>query len=218
MLTDFELGWLAGIIDGEGSINCARNGRRNGRSVIGVPAPQVGVQNTSQPMLDKVAELYRNLGIPCSVKGPSWLKGSTMAVYRVDVFRKRDVHTLLVAIRPLLVAKATQAREVIAWIERWPDCRVQRIAPSIDERVAFAQRISELNHGHRNWDTLKSGDNNVAGNGERECEEQPELSASSNGQSAAVTPTDVGGMVQRPGGNPVGSSEPKHETSNKLVG
>jgi hypothetical protein len=61
-ITDLELGWLAGIIDGEGTIAFSVYARDESRPQWVRVKPQVLVTGTEKPVIERAVELMRKLG------------------------------------------------------------------------------------------------------------------------------------------------------------
>lgn len=138
MLTDLDLGWLAGIIDGEGSLNVYV-----GKS--GSIAVEVRVEACSLTMMDGIRRCYDAAAIQYKLRGPFRRKLSTKDVYRISVYRAAEVLKLLKLLDPVLVVKAEEARVTISWFERWPDQRETGIVrASTKERTDFYDTMKLL--------------------------------------------------------------------------
>jgi len=61
-VNDFEIGWIAGLIEGEGSI-CLHIHKRNGRSQNIRVTPRVIVTNTDKEMIEKYINILDRLNI-----------------------------------------------------------------------------------------------------------------------------------------------------------
>ena len=96
---DEKLGYLAGIIDGEGSIGVRGNG-----------VPYISVYNTSRPMLEW---LTTNVG--GSVGGSPDRRGR-QPCFHWSVQARNDVLAILAAITPLLTAKIADAQRVQEYV------------------------------------------------------------------------------------------------------
>ncbi len=219
-MSDFELGWFAGIIDGEGTICCSlyRRPKAVASKSIGMPCPSISVQNTSKPMIEQLASLCEKSGINYKINPPRFHPMSTMIVHRITINRKSDISALLTMIRPLLIAKLAQAKLVIEWISRWKDCRGRgKATPTDAERLCFTESLSALNHGFH-WKPLKP----IAATAWPEtaganAENSEGFGASQNGQSAATELSIDESGVQRLEGNLVEPSGSKRIAPLKLV-
>lgn len=61
-VTDFDLGWLVGIIDGEGCFSLNESNSWGGRYTYILPA--VYIVNTKDSIIDKAASILKRLNIP----------------------------------------------------------------------------------------------------------------------------------------------------------
>jgi hypothetical protein len=64
-VSEFDLGWVAGIIDGEGTVvlyigACKRTKRDNGLNNV---SPQVIMANTDKNMVDRYADILKGIGV-----------------------------------------------------------------------------------------------------------------------------------------------------------
>src|SRR3990167_7858893 len=62
IVSDVEIGWLCGIIDGEGSICLQINKRKNRTQVLRV-TPKVIISNTDKGIVEQTANILRKMGI-----------------------------------------------------------------------------------------------------------------------------------------------------------
>ena len=129
-LTDGELGWLAGIIEGEGSITMnVRKKHWKGWNGIGIDIT-VCVSNTHGRILERVADLLFRLTdshphINEFAKSPVYKSDGTTylnpktSIMNISVGRMTDILKVLHAIMPHMVGeKVGRARLMISFIER----------------------------------------------------------------------------------------------------
>lgn len=64
-VTDFELGWLIGIIDGEGCFSLNENKSWGGKYTYIIPS--ITIVNTKDEIIDKASSILKRLGIPTYV-------------------------------------------------------------------------------------------------------------------------------------------------------
>jgi hypothetical protein len=107
-VTQFELGWLAGIIDGEGSITVCKRGPTY--------VPTLKMTNTSKILVEKYCEILEKLDISYKCYGKQ-KEGNRKYQWDVCVDGRPRVYKALIAIQDLLVAKQKQAAKVVEWIE-----------------------------------------------------------------------------------------------------
>jgi hypothetical protein len=110
MIQERDLGWLAGIIDGEGTITICR--------IKGFMRPIVQIVNTNTSMLLKVNELLEKIISRKLLIGVVKSYGKeVLACYRIQSVKQSDVEKILLTIKPYLVAKTEQARLVLEFLE-----------------------------------------------------------------------------------------------------
>lgn len=107
------LGWLAGIIDGEGSIGIYRKTR--GKSSIFSAC--VRISNTSPEMIQRIVEIFDDLSIGTHVGEHRGVK-STKPYWQVSVWRMTEIKKLIELLLPYLVAKLAHARLVLRFVNR----------------------------------------------------------------------------------------------------
>lgn len=107
-LTEAEKGYLAGIIDGEGSIGFARRKSPSGRYVY---VPRVSVANTSRNLID-----WLQIRLPMFACYSNPRKGSlgTKDCYNLTMAGNRQCIVFLKELIPYLVIKRPQAEIVVA--------------------------------------------------------------------------------------------------------
>src|SRR5579885_581002 len=118
---DVDLAYLAGVIDGEGTITLERNGTRRLHGQMGF-SPKVIVANTNHALLQRVVNVFDALGVNPHIKtqaAGSNNRGRMM--YWIVVAGLAKCGRILRPILPHLVAKDGQARIVLDFIERRGD-------------------------------------------------------------------------------------------------
>lgn len=131
--SQLELGWLAGIIDGEGSISVVKRGPTY--------VPQVRMANTSKKLVDKYCEILDKLEISYHCYGKQ-KEGNRKYQWDVAVTGRPRVLKFLSLIQDLLIAKQKQAEKVCEWIEsRGLDLR----GPYTDQQLQIINDIRQLN-------------------------------------------------------------------------
>lgn len=99
-MTDFEVGWVAGILDGEGCLSICCDLRKRGNYYI----PQVIVNNTDKRMLDVLYKLTSFGHVTKRTKYTHQKQSWTWQVRRLS-----DIAVLLIEVYPYLVTKKEQA-------------------------------------------------------------------------------------------------------------
>jgi|688.fasta_scaffold10401_3 hypothetical protein len=131
--SQFELGWLAGIIDGEGSISIVKRGPTY--------VPQVKMANTSKKLVDKYCEILDKLDISYHCYGKQ-KEGNRKYQWEVSVDGRPRVFKFVSLLQDLLVSKQRQAETVLEWIEsRGLDLR----GPYTEQQLQLINNIKQLN-------------------------------------------------------------------------
>jgi hypothetical protein len=118
-----DLGWLAGIIDGEGSIALSHGGN-------GTPHLRVQITNGSQPILAKVAAVYRAAGLR------PYINHERRAVANVSV-TQQDTLVLHALLRPYLVRQGEQYDAAATFLRRRYDEGRRRVYWTEEERAEW---------------------------------------------------------------------------------
>jgi hypothetical protein len=140
-----KLAWLAGIIDGEGSIGI---NRRKSTTEHGYAyAATVTIGNTDKNMIDNVASIYEEMGIRAcptisKFRLPSWKQ-----MNNIYVSRREEILKLLETIHPYLVTKKERAFLAIEWCKRRLDN--ERLQPNHNQ-IQFSEIDDQV------WDEMKS--------------------------------------------------------------
>ena len=114
-----ELAYLAGIIDGEGSIGLYSFKRSHGVTMHS----RVSVVNTSQALIDYLASLLAKYGVPFHMQWRAPRSNRHRPTAFITVGRHSGVKKLLLLVRPFLVAKTKQADLLLEYVESrlYPD-------------------------------------------------------------------------------------------------
>ena len=137
MVKDTDYAYIAGIIDGEGSITFSRN--RSGKHN---PTPMIYLCNSSTSMMMKIVMLFRDAGIEYNY----YTRNSNHIRYKeVHTFRVSKATSLIILIKgiaPYLVAKRQQAELMLQSIEESSDStRLRRW----EIRTPYALKIWDIN-------------------------------------------------------------------------
>ena len=105
-----DLGWIAGIVDGEGTITICR--------ISGYMRPIVQVVNTNMSLLLEVQQIFAEIiGKKTRICMITRYKKHTLDCYRIQVTKQFEVETILKTIKPYLIAKVEQARLVLDFLD-----------------------------------------------------------------------------------------------------
>ena len=116
---DGKWAYLAGILDGEGSIDLYKNRRRN------KPDVEVCVWNTSRELMDWLEanfQGYVRKRTPASVKGK-------LPMYGWRVRRRQKVEQILQGVAPYLIIKKENAKKVLAHL---PSMKSRKESPAFE--------------------------------------------------------------------------------------
>ena len=114
-MNDIEKGWLAGILDGEGSIGIGRS--KQGERYIYVA--QVQMVSCGYPIIQKYQELVNSLGMTKTITTSRRERSGYIGEeYYIHIGRQQDVKTLLEFIKDSLVEKQEQAEIVLEFVNK----------------------------------------------------------------------------------------------------
>lgn len=109
--------WLAGLVDGEGTIGLHRSNHKNFPHPYLRPAFQIA--NTDMRLLNKAAEVIAAITgkrpsiVVANKGGDKWKRG-----YRLNVHTQWELVILLPMLKPWLIGKAEQAQLVLEFCQR----------------------------------------------------------------------------------------------------
>ncbi|MFY9457550.1 MAG: LAGLIDADG family homing endonuclease [Candidatus Spechtbacterales bacterium] len=107
----YKYGWLAGVIDGEGTITITRQFRVKSYSY----RPEIHITNTNRELLQEASRLIESAtGKKTNLFATS--NGSNRPVYRVRLQDRKSCLKLLKLLLPYLVGKKYQARVLLDFL------------------------------------------------------------------------------------------------------
>jgi len=145
-VTETELAWLGGIIDGEGSIGI--NGRRNGKFNL---CPVMQLSNTSPNMINKVISIFERMGIKHYIQTHhlSYANPNHQDIYKVIIGRLSQMKLFLEAVIPYLVVKDGQAKMTLRFVNSRLSNGARpgnpNFCPYTEEERKFAEIVNQLN-------------------------------------------------------------------------
>ena len=143
MVTDFHVGWLAGIVDGEGTIGIAKSTQNKARLVRYFPS--IKVSATSEEMLLEVSRVASHL-LEANLKmvPGNYGKGNLKRKFHWGCYARRAVQ-IVEAIYPHLTVKRQQA-EIVMQFYRTP--KYAKVDADEDiYRKELRRKIQTLNGG-----------------------------------------------------------------------
>jgi hypothetical protein len=139
-----DIGWLCGIIDGEGTVTLRFHARK-GKTPLIIPA--ITIINTDKQIIDKCIEILNRLDIPMWVNeyqaSEKWRKR-----YRIEVSGIRRAMKFLPFLSENLIGKREEAALVLEWCNN----RYSKVSTKrryYDEWDLSMVRKVKLLHGHQ---------------------------------------------------------------------
>ncbi len=131
---DLDLAWLAGFIDGEGSILLRRHGGTRARELdIDLYYPGITICNTHEPTLEAVVDILKRHQLPYFVSRRKALKGSDS--WAIEIRGMRRCRVWLTVLMPYLRTKRDQAE----WALEFIDSRL-----SVGKKAGYTEREQQL--------------------------------------------------------------------------
>jgi hypothetical protein len=150
MVSDTDIAWLAGIIDGEGCFSVKRPIRRKSGVRKGYKTSyQVWLVlcNTSLPMMERTTRILREVGISHQPIRKVWKgKKATRWQYWLHIAKKKEVLRATEFLLPHLTAKADEAKVVVWYLRRACQVSVYRTTP-LDRAMLDSLSVIKRNGG-----------------------------------------------------------------------
>ncbi len=139
-----DLAWLAGIIDGEGTVSFNK-----GRSGKNRPTPVIMITNTSESLISKSQRILFDFDIDFKILrrkflDKKWAKSYWKPCLTIYVRKLKSVENLLILILPYLACKDEQAKLVLESLRSVKRTR-ENYGRMASLRVPFANRVWDLN-------------------------------------------------------------------------
>jgi hypothetical protein len=109
-VTDVDLAWLAGMIDGEGNISAGLRKNPNGEKYLEV---KVRIAGTDIRMMNAVGVIYEKMNLVFFNSLANKYRDDRKTALNVEVARQGSTLKLLLAVRPFLRGKGELADAVI---------------------------------------------------------------------------------------------------------
>ena len=105
-----RLGWLGGIIDGEGMITVIK--RTNGYSFF----PRISIANSDKKIINEAVDIFKELNLPYYIQSKSYKVGKEVRKkYELLVNGLIRCSQVLPHIIPFLVSKKERAKKLLSW-------------------------------------------------------------------------------------------------------
>ena len=147
-LSEAQIGYLAGIMDGEGSITFVYHKSRTSRSKSAVTYV-CAVANSNPLIIEAVTSLLDILSVRYKVFSPKreWNKKAKKRPYAVHIQGMDSVKAFLKVIRQDLRGKQVQAELVLEYLERRKEGRRVRFMTDRDLQIIGLVRSLNKNYG-----------------------------------------------------------------------
>ena len=134
---DIRLGWLGGIIDGEGMITVIK--RSNGYNFC----PRISIANTDKILLDEVEKIFKELNLSYHFQSKSYKVGEKEKIkFEITVNGLRRCSKVLPLIIPFLISKKERAEKLLLWCEyRLSKKSRERYTEKDKEILSIRQRV-----------------------------------------------------------------------------
>lgn len=149
-VSDMDLGYVAGLLDGEGSIFV--KGWIQRKSTIRIE-PQISlVANTNKAMMERAKDIYERIGLAFCVEEKHMKRKTSdgtmyQPVWQLKVRGLKRCKRALEILLPLITAKTGQAILLLDWCNRRLELRSNGHSTQkyTEEDLKFAQAIKNLN-------------------------------------------------------------------------
>lgn len=145
-LTDIKIGWLSGIIDGEGSITMGSHVRHGDTQYM----PRVSITNSDPEIIWETIQILEALGCTYYVKPRVQMAGhlGKREMWDIAVFRFEALEKLLTAVIPWLHGKKAKGMLMLSFvckrlpkINKWKNCK-RGYTP---DEVSDAENVRKFN-------------------------------------------------------------------------
>lgn len=160
-VTDYELGWLAGVLDGEGHISMRYWGYKKSIHYT----VEIAFTNTSKALLEKVESICNRLGV-----GLHWQPKATpkrnLPCWDIGTKKISHCYKILDKILPMLTSKTERANLLYAFCKRrlgfLAQCRdngsdIARLFPYNDDDLYYFAEFKKLNRNYATPTTIPQG-------------------------------------------------------------
>ena len=136
-LTEYELGWLAGVWDGEGSIMIQRYPKKKGYTYVSA----ISVANTSDVFAAKVIELLDKVDIRLGIHERTFKEHECRkTLYQLKTVKQATCQKFCVLLLPYLVSKKAQAKLMMRFLSARKENHFQG-----EEEAELFKEVKSLN-------------------------------------------------------------------------
>lgn len=136
----FDIGWLVGIIDGEGSFMIFRMKQPNGSICF---QPMINISNTNSKIIEKAQNVIKQLGLACHVQYKVKKSVKNKSYWSLNITGLKRTHAFLTKMLSHLECRYPQA----STLKRYTDLRLSKPckSPYGDEEFFLINQLRELN-------------------------------------------------------------------------
>lgn len=138
--TLFDLGWLIGIIDGEGSYVLTKQYHHKNKTLYFFPSLEI--TNTNQIIIDKVSQVIKDL-FKVGVYINTYKTSTGKLSFKASLRGVKRLHKSLPLITACEISKKEQAELLLEYVQN--RMTVNRGTPVSDRDIEIAIRLRELN-------------------------------------------------------------------------
>jgi len=125
-VTDIEVGWLAGLIDGEGSFDLQHGHQWT---------PRITITNTDQRIVERAVDIIHRLDVGVYVWTQTKHNPRHKPIKRLAIRGVKRVHAFLPKIAPALVGKKDQAEKLLEFTSERLERSFHTNADDLGQRV-----------------------------------------------------------------------------------
>lgn len=143
LATEIEIAYLAGLIDGEGTITLERSGNRRLNGMMGL-SPKIIVANSDMAIIEQTFKTFARLGVKAHIKRQE--RGKYRTMYWVTIQGLAKCRKVLPFIIPHLRGKVAQAMILVKFIDYRGDSNGAKGKTYGDYELRLVDQIRALNH------------------------------------------------------------------------
>ena len=149
--SDFEIGYLAALIDGEGCVYLYTTKHRSSLNPHIVPA--IAIANTNRMFLEKAKRILETGNIYLEKEA----RGNQKAKYRLYVHGTEKIHSILKQVLDHLVVQRSRAKAVLDYCESRLKNGGPRFRPYQPEDLLLLKEFRDLQDREGRWRSLRRG-------------------------------------------------------------
>jgi intein/homing endonuclease len=144
-VTENNIAWLAGIIDGEGTISIAKSNRKSGKVNLTI---KISIENTSTLIINEICKVFKSKGIKYYIYSRKPRTKKHKAAYVVNVCKLKDAIEFSNLLYEHLISKKEQA----ILVKKFAESRINTPKkygciknPFTKEEIDICNKIQDLN-------------------------------------------------------------------------